>query len=319
MKNSQEKHESIRPSWQHALRSFWSGSLSLDVSLADYCTLRTGGPAAALLVVTSREELAKLVVWLEENGVKWRILGRGSNVLFSDQGFAGAVIVLGGEFCAIREEPAEAGQQGTMVRAGAGCAAARLVGWATGRGLAGLEFMVGIPGSIGGAVRMNAGAWGGEIGELVREVNLLDRNGEFRRLPHTELEFSYRRMRPLDPGLEEAVIIDALFELQSARQREIIARCRELVARRRERQPATMASAGSFFRNPPGDSAGRLIDAAGLKGLRCGGAMVSSRHANFIVNTGGATAGDILDLMRKVQEKVFDFSGIRLEPEIHLL
>jgi UDP-N-acetylmuramate dehydrogenase len=179
--------------------------------------------------------------------------------------------------------------------------------------------MSGIPGSIGGVLRMNAGAWGDEIGDLVRRVTVMDRDGDFYELRREELEFTYRRMTPANQGLRKAVIIDALLQLRPERQREIIARCRDLVTRRRQEQPVGMASAGSFFKNPPGDSAGRLIDAAGLKGLSRGDAMVSPRHANFIVNTGSASADDILGLMHEVQEKVFASSGVRLEPEVHVI
>lgn len=302
------------------LASFWTGPLHWDVAMAEYCTLRAGGPAEALLEVATLPELCRLIGWLEEQAIRWRVIGRGSNILVGSQGFAGVLITLGGEFRAIRRERTGSERPGSeSVRVGAGCPAGKLVGWCARNALAGLEFMAGIPGSIGGAVAMNAGAWGGEIGNLVEAVTFVDRQGQVHEVVRQELEFSYRRMQPRRPGLSGAVVVEAVFSLSPGRTREILNRCRELLARRRAKQPTGVASAGSFFKNPPGDSAGRLIEAAGLKGLRRGSAMVSTMHANFIVNTGSATAADITELMREVQDRVYRFSGIMLEPEVHLL
>ncbi|MGW8160821.1 MAG: UDP-N-acetylmuramate dehydrogenase [Desulfobulbales bacterium] len=305
---------------RQALSRFWTGTLSWDVPMANYCTLKAGGKVAALLVATSRSELSGLIQWLEENAIPWRVIGRGSNILVKKEGYAGVLIVLGGDFCSIdfgSEYTTEGGYK--SVRAGSGCSAAKLVGWSVRHELTGLEFMAGIPGSIGGAVFMNAGAWGSEIGSVIESVSFVDRRGEFHEVIRDDLEFSYRHMRPNNPVLRESAIVGAVFSLQPGNQRKIIAKCREYVARRREKQPTSIASAGSFFRNPPGDSAGRLIEAAGLKGLQKGQAMVSTKHANFIVNTGKASAEDIVDLMHEVQERVYRFSGIRLEPEVHLI
>jgi UDP-N-acetylmuramate dehydrogenase len=302
------------------LASFWTGLVHWDVPMGEFCTLRTGGPAEALLKASTLPELRRLIAWLTERKIRWRVIGRGSNILVSSQGFAGVLIVLAGEFRAIRRESADADQSASgTVRVGAGCPTGRLVGWCARHGQAGLEFMVGIPGSIGGAVWMNAGAWGGEIGKFIKTVTFVDCQGRVHEVGRPELEFSYRRMRPLRPELREAVVVEAVFALRPGSTREILDRCRELLARRRAKQPTGMASAGSFFKNPPGDSAGRLIEAAGLKGLQRGGAMVSTKHANFIVNTGMASAADITELMREVQERVYRFSGIKLEPEVHLL
>lgn len=302
------------------LASFWTGPLHWDVDMGEHCTLRAGGPAEALLVASTLPELCRLIGWLAEQAIPWRVIGRGSNILVGSQGFAGVLITLEGAFRVIRLDRTRPERPGIeTVRVGAGCPAGKLVGWCVRNGLAGLEFMAGIPGSIGGAVRMNAGAWGGEIGALVEAVTLVDRLGQVHVAARQELEFSYRRMRPLHSELSEAVVVEAVFALRPGNTQEILKRCRELVARRRAKQPTGVASAGSFFKNPPGDSAGRLIEATGLKGLRRGSAMVSPKHANFIVNTGTATAADITELMREVQERVYRFSGIMLEPEVHLL
>lgn len=301
------------------LATFWSGPLRWDVSMAAHCTLRAGGPAEALLVAATLPELCRLITWLEERMIRWRVIGRGSNILVGSQGFAGVLITLGGEFRAIRRDHAGPGSPGATLQVGAGCPAGKLVGWCARNGLSGLEFMAGIPGSIGGAVAMNAGAWGGEIGNLIQSVTFVDRQGLVHEVARRELGFSYRRMRPLRSDLSEAVVVEARIFLTRGAREEILARCRDFIARRRAKQPTGVASAGSFFKNPPGDSAGRLIEAAGLKGLQRGGAMVSTKHANFIVNTGRASAADIAGLMREVQEKVYHFAGIMLEPEVHLL
>ncbi|MHB8810346.1 MAG: UDP-N-acetylmuramate dehydrogenase [Desulfobulbaceae bacterium] len=302
------------------LSSFWTGPLHWDVAMGDYCTLRAGGPAEALLHAATLPELCRLIGWLEEQGIPWRVIGRGSNILVGSQGFAGVLITLGGEFRSIRPGlPGPEGPGVQTVRVGAGCPAGKLVGWCVRHGLAGLEFMAGIPGSIGGAVRMNAGAWGGEIGSLIKAVTFVDRRGQVHEAGRQDLEFSYRQMRPRRSELREAVVVEALLSLTPGKRAEILGRCRDFITRRKAKQPAGVASAGSFFKNPPGDSAGRLIDAAGLKGLQRGGAMVSAKHANFIVNTGTASAADITGLMREIQDRVYRFSGIMLEPEVHLL
>ena len=202
-----------------------------------------------------------------------------------------------------------------LVRAGAGCRLAGLLKYCTDRAFSGLEFVVGIPGSIGGAIVMNAGCWGKEIGDVLSSVTMLDPAGELIHTERDKLGFSYRQWS----GGKESVIVAAVFALMQNDKQKIKATCREYLQQRKEKQPQHMASAGSFFKNPPGLTAGGLIENAGLKGHRVGGAMVSPEHANFIVNTGTATAGDILALMRKVQSAVFDRSGIMLEPEVQIL
>jgi UDP-N-acetylmuramate dehydrogenase len=166
---------------------------------------------------------------------------------------------------------------------------------------------------------MNAGAWGSEIGEYVANVSFVDIEGVLHNVSGSAIDFSYRLMSPKDGKLDNGVIVGVDFSLSSGIQRDIYEKCRDYQARRREKQPMGVASAGSFFKNPEGDSAGRLIEAAGLKGMKRGNAMVSTKHANFIVNTGEATADDIVDLMNDVRQGVFNFSGIMLEPEVHVL
>jgi len=301
------------------LSSWWQGKVQWDVDMADYSTLRAGGAAAALIDVQDLDELRDLLGRLQVLDVRFRVIGRGSNILVSEQGYSGVIIRLQGR---LNEVTLQAGEKEpesrVVVRAGAGCLMAAFVSWCTRHGLSGLEFMTGIPGSLGGAVRMNAGAWGHEIGEGLREIELVDYSGRLHRVPVSELTLSYRKVALKEGELDRMVITSAVFTLRPGRKEQIRERCNEFIERRRGKQPAGVASAGSFFKNPQGDSAGRLIEAAGLKGTRCGQAMVSPVHANFIVNTGNATAADIVGLMQHIQEIVFQQFGVRLEPEVQI-
>jgi len=308
----------MTPEQRHALALFWKGQVNWDVPMSNYCTFRAGGRTDALMVVSTLEDLQRLIRWLQENEIAWRVIGRGSNVLITTAGYHGALIILGDAFNRIQTLKTEA--DGTaVVAAGAGCSVVRLVGWCGRQSLSGLEFMSGIPGSVGGAVYMNAGAWGREVSGCLAGVSFVDVRGGLHKVPAGEIDFAYRRMQPRRKELEGAVIVDAEFLLRPGRQRDIFDQCRRYQEERRSKQPVGIPSAGSFFKNPQGDSAGRLIEAAGLKGLRRGSAMVSTVHANFIVNTGNATADEIVGLMQEVRDKVFHASGILLEPEVHLL
>ncbi|MEJ2034449.1 MAG: UDP-N-acetylmuramate dehydrogenase [Deltaproteobacteria bacterium] len=291
----------------------WQGPVAWECPLARYTTPRVGGPAAALIEPSTLSELTSLLKGLRSKGLPWRVIGRGSNVLVADEGLPEVVIVLGPSLAAIGHVEQEGEER--LVQAEAGCSLPRLVSWCTAAGLSGLEFAVGIPGSVGGAIVMNAGAWGREICEALHALVVVDEAGEARTLPATAETFEYRRWEH-----EEGVIVAAgIFKLQTGSPEAIEKRCRAHLQARRERQPLGLPSAGSFFKNPPEMAAGRLIEEAGLKGLQVGGAMVSERHANFLVNVGGATARDFYQLMCIVQERVEDRTGIRLEPEVHLL
>ncbi len=294
------------------LSSFWRGRVLFDCSMAQFCTLRVGGPAEALVYAEATGDLVELVSNLNREGIEWRVIGRGSNLLVTDQGLSGVTIILAGQFGAISRPAAGAD---ALLTAGASCMLPALVARCCKEGLAGLEFAAGIPGTVGGAVVMNAGAWGGEVKDVLHSVRLMRRDGTLLEKKRDELAFSYRKLRLDGPHL----VLDATFGLAPDEPRRIKARCDQLLVQRRSRQPQGVASAGSFFKNPLPRAAGQLIDEAGLKGLRVGGAMVSEKHANFIVNTGTATARDILDLMAVVQEKVLHRSGILLEPEVQIL
>jgi len=299
------------------LSRFWKGEILWDTPMSQYSTFKVGGPAEAIISVTNIADLKRLIHWLKENAISWRIVGRGSNILVPDQGLAGVTIVLEGEFINIEKLENGQGQNkdSILIRAGAGCLLSKVTHYCTKNSLSGFEFAIGIPGSIGGAVVMNAGAWGHEIESLLDSASLMDNQGEVYTERGKNLGFTYRGwgMKP------STVLLYATFTLTKGSKEEIKAACRKYQELRKNNQPLTEPSAGSFFKNPPEQSAGRLIDEAGLKGHSIGGAKISEKHANFIVNTGSASATDILNLMRLVQSSVYKQFGIKLEPEVHIL
>lgn len=299
----------------------WDGELRRNEPLAPLTTLRVGGPAAVAARPGTLAQLASLLALLDRLGCPRRVLGRGSNLLVADEGYAGVAIILGqrlGRITRLPPAPDPAGRAAVrrvLVRVEAGCSLAALLAWATKQGLGGLEFLAGIPGSVGGAVMMNAGAWGESLGERVHGLEVA-RGGRVEEINRSALEFSYRRVQGL---AADEVVGAAILALVSREPAAIQALVRQRHEQRRAAQPQGVASAGSFFKNPPGDYAGRLIEQAGLKGTRVGGAQVSPKHANFLINRQGARAADLLALMKLVQEQVLSRFGVRLEPEVHLL
>ena len=287
-----------------------------DCPLAGYTSFAIGGPAEALVTVDLREELAALLGFLGSSRIPWQVIGKGTNLLVRDEGFPGAVLLLGQGFKQVAFVPG--GERRWLVRVGAGCSLARLVLLCSGRGLAGLEFAVGIPGTVGGAAVMNAGAWERDMATVIRTVTMIDATGE-EILDRDDLHFGYRCWQDFSSFAGRAVVAECQLELVEDDPQEIRRRCVAFQQKRRSSQPGGQGNAGSFFRNPANDSAGRLIEASGLKGMAVGGAMVSDKHANFLVNAGGATAADVLALMRLVQDKVRQDSGVELEPEVHFL
>ena len=300
--------------WPEQLRALWSGEIEWDSPMARWCTLQVGGPARAVATPASRAELQSLLTVLARLGVCWRVIGRGSNLLVADAGYDGVIVMLGRKFAAIEQLAGEKDGE-ARVQVEAGCSLMKLVNWCAAQGLEGLEFAAGIPGSVGGAVVMNAGAWDREMSEVLSSVTFLRGSGELVERKKADLAFSYRHLET-----EGMVAVAAEFLLQAGDRQAIEKRGAQLLRDRKEKQPQGLANAGSFFKNPAGlPPAGKLIQDAGLKGLTVGGAQVSEVHANFLVNTGSATAQDFLDLMRLVQEKVFERFGVRLEPEVHIL
>lgn len=288
------------------------GVVVRDAPVADLSTYHLGGPIAALVRVADESELASVAASLALHRVPVLIVGRGSNLLVADAGFAGLGIVLTGRFEALEIDAARG-----LVRAGAGLPLPVLARRTAAAGLTGLEFFVGIPGSVGGAVRMNAGGHGAETKDVLVSAWLVDlgaRDAVPEQWSVEELGFGYRRS---SVGAEW-VVTSAELAVRREDPRACEERIAEVVRWRREHQPGG-ANAGSVFRNPPGDSAGRIIDALGLKGLRVGGAWVSEKHANFFCVEPGATADDVHRLVETVRARVLGASDVNLVPEIHMV
>ena len=276
--------------------------------LDKYTTLRVGGPADYFAEPSSEEELSALLNAAKEAGIPVLLMGNGSNLLVRDGGFRGLVIRLSKAFSRI--EPWEHG-----LKAQAGALLSVLACEAANASLTGLEFAQGIPGTVGGGVYMNAGAYGGELGKRIESVTVLDHD-EVKRIPGSEMGFGYRHSRAMD---EKWMVLGARFRLEKGDKEQIDAAMRDFAARRKEKQPLNYPSAGSFFKRPEGHFAGALIEKAGLKGKQVGGARVSEKHAGFLINAGGATASDFLALMRLVQDTVQRESGVLLEPEVRIV
>jgi len=299
--------EVLRP-----LRAIFGDRLRTGEPLSRHTSFRIGGPADVWVEVRTDGELQLLLATAERATVPVFVLGGGTNLLVSDRGVRGIVIKLGRPFAAIEWQP---NGTGTRVRAGAAVPFKKLVTEAVQRSLAGLEFAEGIPGSLGGGLLMNAGAFGGEIAQVIEAIETVEATAGVRRFARAELHFGYRRF-DLPRGL---VVTRLEFRLASGDANAIRARLQDCKRRRETHQPLGYPNAGSIFKNPPGQYAGRLIEEAGLKGRRLGGAMVSEQHANFIVNVGGATATDVRALMNEITERVWQKRAVRLQPEVKLV
>ena len=301
------------------LEEGFAGMVEREVSLQRFTTYRLGGPAALLVGPAGTDDLLRLAECVQEqqqNGpVALLALGRGSNLVVSDEGWPGLAIHIGTSFSWI--EPWEgAGAPTGGVRAGAGTSLPQLANWAARRGLSGLEWAVGVPGSVGGAVRMNAGAHGTETGDSLREVAIVDLvtgSKEIRGAASLEFDYRHSSLRPYE------VVVEAFFELVPDDSDAIKERTEAFRKHRAATQPGAAQNAGSVFTNPPGDSAGRLVEAAGLKGFRIGGASVSELHANFFMADDSATAQDVYDLVQEVRRRVKEGSGVDLVPEIRFV
>jgi UDP-N-acetylmuramate dehydrogenase len=285
----------------------FSDILKSDEPLAQYTWLKVGGPAQYLAEPRSVDELQALVICCHEQKIPVRLLGGGSNLLVRDEGVSGVVIRLA--------EPAfaEISHEGNIVRSGGGALLSNLISHSVKAGLAGLEVLTGIPGTVGGAIHGNAGGRGADIGQFVKSVTVLTSKGESFTRTEDALSFAYRKS-----SIDELVILNAEFELQPDDSEEITQRIRKLWIMKRSTQPLSHQSAGCIFKNPRGLSAGALIEQAGLKGTHVGGAQISDRHANFIVTDENATADDVLRLIDLIHAKVSDRFGVDLETEINI-
>lgn len=296
----------------NALRTRFGSRVRFDEPLHRHTSFRIGGPADVWVEVSTPEEIRQLQDLAASAGVPLMVFGGGTNVLVSDHGVRGIVVRLGRALAALEWSQDE---HGTHARAGAAARLKRLVTEAAARGLTGIEFAEGIPGSVGGGLMMNAGAFGGELADVITAVHGVDPTRGPQCLPRADLRFGYRRF-DLAPGF---VVTHVEFTLQPGDPQSVRARIAEARRRRAVRQPLGWPNAGSIFKNPPGTFAGQLIEAAGLKGRRIGGAMVSEAHANFIVNIDHATAADVKRLMDEIAETVWARQAVRLEPEVKLL
>ncbi len=293
------------------MRKLGGQRIRFDCPMDRYTTFRIGGKAEALFFAERRDELQGMVAWLRQEGISYIVVGRGSNLLVRDEGFEGLVILLCGELAAVEKDRDDE----NAVLAGGGLGIAELLRFCRGQGLAGLEFLAGIPGTVGGAVAMNAGAWGREIEGVVLDVEMLTPQADFTVPDRSKLTFRYR-------GLsipEGSIIVRAGFGLRPESPETIARRLADYLTRRKKKQPLDVPSAGSVFKNPPGAYAARLIEEAGLKGQRIGGAMISPQHANFIVNTGRATAEDVLALIELARVRVQQDAGALLELELKVV
>lgn len=286
-------------------------NIQFDRAMSEYTTFRIGGTADAICFVQGLEELQQVFSHLKKEKIPHLLVGKGSNLLVRDGGFKGAVIMMRGELATIKQHE----KNDELVVAGGGLPLSDLVKFCSHEGLGGLEFLSGIPGTVGGAVTMNAGAFGRDMGDVVQEVDVLTPEGKLTSINRSDLTFSYR-----ESSIQEgSVVVRATLQCSRESSENVSGRVAEYLTRRKVTQPLEYPSAGSVFRNPPNDYAGRLIEQTGLKGRKIGGAMVSPKHANYIVNTGGAKAEDVLRLMDLAKEKVRKATGVELEPEIKVV
>ncbi|WP_018753251.1 UDP-N-acetylmuramate dehydrogenase [Paenibacillus sanguinis] len=292
--------------WISKLARLEVGEILPDEPMSKHTTWKIGGPADAMIIPQNVRQLQELIRLLHEEQIPWMTVGKGSNMLVSDKGIRGCVIRLGTDLESIAID-------GAAISAGGGASFVRLSVMAGKAGLTGLEFAGGIPGTVGGAVYMNAGAHGSDVSRIFNSADIVLETGELVTYTANDMMFAYRHSILHE---QRGIVAEARFSLAAGDRLEIAAAMATYKDRRRKTQPLTQPCCGSVFRNPQGDHAARLIEAAGLKGMKVGGAEVSTLHANFIVNTGQATAEDVLALMEKIKAVVADQSGVALVPEV---
>ncbi len=280
-----------------------------DAPMSEHTTFKIGGAADVLIFPASIEEVVKVLKLIDELKIPLTILGNGSNVLVRDKGIRGAVVKFNGEFSNIQRD-------NTKLIVGAGAKLKDVANFAADSGLTGMEFAVGIPGSIGGAVFMNAGAYGGEMKNIIARVRAVSRDGEIKSFDVDNLELGYRHSVFQTNGY---AICEIELQLSNGNIEDIRRDMQDFTQRRESKQPLEYPSAGSTFKRPEGYFAGTLIDKTGLKGLRVGGAMVSTKHAGFVVNAGHATAADVLNLIDEVKRRVYEVHGVMLNPEVRII
>ncbi|GLB61230.1 UDP-N-acetylmuramate dehydrogenase [Cytobacillus sp. NCCP-133] len=292
------------------LRELNIGTIKENEPMANHTTMKIGGPADLFIEPSSIENLGKTMELVRQYQIKWTAIGRGSNLLVSDQGIEGAVVKLG-------RGMDEMELNGTELKVGGGYSLVALSTIISKKGLSGLEFASGIPGSVGGAVYMNAGAHGSDISKILTKAHILFEDGRMDWLSNEEMEFSYRTsvLQKKHPG----IVAEAVFELEEGDKEHISSAMQKNKDYRKETQPWNLPCAGSIFRNPLPEYAGQLVEKAGLKGHSIGGAQISDMHGNFIVNAGNAKAEDVLALIQHVKDTIFDQYGIKMETEVEII
>ena len=280
-----------------------------DEPMSSHCTFRAGGTAKYYVIPDEYTKVRDILRLCVEENIPYYVIGNGSNLLVQDDGFDGVIIEIDSSL-------AEIEINGNEVVAKAGAKLSKIAVKALNESLTGFEFAHGIPGNLGGAVTMNAGAYGGEMKDVLKWVKVLDNNGEMKPLKAEELELGYRTSIIVK---EKMIVLEACIELHKGNRDEIEKHMKELMAKRKEKQPLEYPSAGSTFKRPEGYFAGKLIQDAGLKGYRVGGAMVSEKHSGFVINYDNATATDIINLMKDVRKKVYEEFQVTLEPEVKIL
>jgi UDP-N-acetylmuramate dehydrogenase len=284
------------------------GKILFDVPMTQFTSIKVGGPADSLLFPKDVDELGKILRCARSKRIPIMTLGKGTNLVVKDKGFRGWMVCLTQGLKKIRQE-------GDVVEADAGLPLQRLVQFTIQRGLSGLEPFFGIPGTVGGGLAMNAGAWGVELKDVLLSITLMKENGEVLERSRQRLKFSYREL-----DLPSSwVILKGRFQLRKGKKEEILEKVRSYSEMRKRTQPLDTPSAGSIFKNPKEGSAGKWIEEAGLKGFRMGQAMISDRHANFIINLGKATAEEVMNLMEMVERKIYEEKGISLEREVRVV
>lgn len=287
-----------------------SAEIAYDEPMSRHTTFRLGGETDVFIKISEEKQLAILIPELVQNNIPYYIIGKGSNLLVSDKGFRGVVIRLGDSFESVKVNHCN-------VTAGAGASMAQIAKNAHMNSLTGFEFAAGIPGSIGGGVIMNAGAYDGELKDVVKRVRFMDRNGLIKEYTGEEMQFDYRTSAL--KGKPEYIVLEVEMELQPGEGEVILSKMQELARRRKEKQPLEYPSAGSTFKRPKGYFAGKLIGDAGLAGYTVGGAKVSEKHNGFVINAGEATAEDVKKIIEEIRQKVYDEFQVMLEPEVIFL
>lgn len=307
---------------RNRLKNLFGSRVEFEEPMSRHTYLRVGGPAEAFIAPESVEQLTEIISWSRDNGIPYIVIGDGSNLLVKDNGIPGIVIVL--TKCLNKISCSGKDKEDVSVTAMAGVRTQTLCRFAIEEGLSGMNFALGIPGTVGGAIMMNAGTSSGSISDVLGSVNVMLSSGAISKIKRDEMAFSYRELswnkNLTDRREGEPIIIEGCFTLCLSDKALLKKEAGIILKKRRESQPSGMPSAGCFFKNPPsGRTAGQLIDMAGLKGTVTGGAEISVKHANFIVNKGTASASDILELMQLVQDKVFERFNINLKPEVKIV